>query len=780
MSTTNDTQKRQLRQSETLLLRECLYALQGMDGDHIRFVENDDKFLWCDLPTITATSCSDPTLVASSKLGNGAQDAMQRCGQAGWYYRKIQHYITTSTTTSSSILVQSSSCHDNSIARAWAEAMSLHLNRFHHSLLADWEAQLQQEQKQQQQDDDVPISSSDLTLRRLLVRLVEPMSQLRTLALIVDGVGHHFTGGPLLTALHRHSRHGDTRHSTLSHRMLEAASRPWYQALHVWTVQGLLVTTEFFVQRIPLHNTTTRNTNTTRSSTDVWHGTFRLAYDQVPEILPPHLVQPCFNVGKGINFIRYCLMDPGWKINLGDEDHDQHHEHDYDYDDHQGDAIELLGFKYASDTVLTQTMKHAEQQVNQHIVSSLRDKHHLVQHLRGLKQFLLFGQGDFASVMMEGLHAKFDRKGIIGLYDYDLMGIIEGALKCTNAADIPSYVVGCLSVKLILDKDDDVRYQFAPAKGVEDMETRTGWDIFTLDYRIPDPLAPILHERAMNQYQLVFSMLLGLKRVEFMLKRTWRQSTALHHAIQIYAQYNAIQMTTNTEYAQTTVLLRHISMVRQAMMHFVVNLKSYLFFEVLEGAWKTLSTHLETGSSLDDFIVAHDAYLADIVQKSLLGNSDNDDSVTEALGLQLQTLLALSLEFCNFQETLFRIAIQQAETATKKLKEAERRSKQGDWGFTSEKDVKEAKTFFGLTDPTKMGHVVAIGTEFNQTMGHLLTSIQEISHGKSTASIWSPTSSDSVSYSVQRDQFNHESLNSLAFQMDYNSFYNVGNTRDYR
>jgi gamma-tubulin complex component 3 len=100
-----------------------------------------------------------------------------------------------------------------------------------------------------------------------------------------------------------------------------------------------------------------------------------------------------------------------------------------------------LGYRYASDTTTaTRTVKHAEQQVNQHIVTSLRDTHHLVQHLRGLKQFLLFGQGDFASVMMEGLHAKFDRKGIIGLYDYDLMGIIEGALKCTNAADIPSYV----------------------------------------------------------------------------------------------------------------------------------------------------------------------------------------------------------------------------------------------------------------------------------------------------------------------------------------------------
>ena len=107
------------------MLRECLYALQGMNGDQVRF-GIQDEFI-CELPTM---SCQDPTLVASSKLGNGAQDAMQLCGQAAWYYRRIQNFIDSS---------------QNSTARAWAEAMSVYLNQIHHSLLADLEAQLQLE-----------------------------------------------------------------------------------------------------------------------------------------------------------------------------------------------------------------------------------------------------------------------------------------------------------------------------------------------------------------------------------------------------------------------------------------------------------------------------------------------------------------------------------------------------------------------------------------------------------------------------------------------------------
>ena len=121
------------------------------------------------------------------------------------------------------------------------------------------------------------------------MRLLDPLGQLSTLALLVDWVGA-LVGGQLLTALHRHSFHGDTRHSNLSHIMLEAASQPWYQALYSWTVQGVLVTTDFFVQR------TTREDDPTTK--DVWHSTFRLAQDQVPEICRPILFNRVSMLGR--------------------------------------------------------------------------------------------------------------------------------------------------------------------------------------------------------------------------------------------------------------------------------------------------------------------------------------------------------------------------------------------------------------------------------------------------------------------------------------------------
>ncbi|KAI2501089.1 gamma-tubulin complex component 3 [Fragilaria crotonensis] len=313
------------------------------------------------------------------------------------------------------------------------------------------------------------------------------------------------------------------------------------------------------------------------------------------------------------------------------------------------------------------------------------------------------------------------------------MSVVDAALKSTNAIDLPPYVLGRLGVKLKLEENEDARYQFGPPKGTERSETRTGWDIFALEYRIPEPLAAIVHTRAMHQYHRLFTLLFGLKRVEYMLNHTWRQSTALHHAIQIYAQHNAIQAATNAEYAQTTALLRHISM-------------SLLGDD-------------------DD----HDG------TSTANNNEDEEDVVAEALGIQLQTLLTLALEFCTYQKQLFHDAIQQAERATEKLKEADRRLKEGHWGFGSERDVKEAKTFFGLTDEGKLRSVITMEKDFHRSTGQFLTYIHQISHG-TTASAFgdtitrSPSTNDSVSTFVRRDQFSHDALNSLTFQLDYSSF----------
>jgi hypothetical protein len=178
----------------------------------------------------------------------------------------------------------------------------------------------------------------------------------------------------------------------------------------------------------------------------------------VPEILPPNLVQPRFSVGKGINFIRHCLLDPGWTIDLGDQD----------------EKPQALGYRYASDIKLTQTKRLAEQQVNHHIVASLREKHHLPQHLRGLKTVSALWTRKLCLSHDEGLHAKLDRKGIVGLDNYDVMGSLKEPSNAPMPLTYHPMLLGVLGVGLILSEDEDVRYQVAPAKGLKTSKPEQG------------------------------------------------------------------------------------------------------------------------------------------------------------------------------------------------------------------------------------------------------------------------------------------------------------------
>jgi hypothetical protein len=88
------------------------------------------------------------------------------------------------------------------------------------------------------------------------------------------------------------------------------------------------------------------------------------------------------------------------------------------------------------------------------------------------------------------------------------------------------------------------------------------------------------------------------------------------------------------------------NLTRAHMMHVVNNLSAFLMFEVMETTWMSLEQKIDSAQSLNDVIVAHDNYLAEILERSLLSKN------YESLNIQLQKLLNLILEFCYYEENL--------------------------------------------------------------------------------------------------------------------------------
>lgn len=55
----------------------------------------------------------------------------------------------------------------------------------------------------------------------------------------------------------------------------------------------------------------------------------------------------------------------------------------------------------------------------------------------------------------------------------------------------------------------------------------TGWDIFSLHYKLTSPVNTVINEAAMVQYQRIFHFLWRLKRVEHALSASWSKDMHL-------------------------------------------------------------------------------------------------------------------------------------------------------------------------------------------------------------------------------------------------------------
>ena len=747
---------KEIEREETLLLRECLYALQGIDGERIRYCRSNaaqdskEEGIRVRPNPLLESVALQPDI--PTRIGSGGDDALRICGEAGWLHHRIQRYITENSGDKS----------NGMISQALAGALSSKLQDYY-AFLSSIEAE---------------IETSGLTLRQLLVNLQGPTWQLRTLAMVTDGVGH-LSGGQLLSALYQHSLHGDTRHASLVQNLVSRASQPWYKLLYRWTTQGELVDShqEFFIEE-----------HDSANDKQLWNDRYTIREDQIiPNgILDQDLMRPTWILGKGINFIRKCLLDTEWRLDLGEGDEEN---------------LDSLGYQYATDlgkspetrTRLRKTLLRVGEQVHSHILRSLHNDHHLMDHLWGLKQFLFLGQGDFFSAFMEGMHAELgERKGLAGIYKHRIMSIMDEAIRDTNARQLPPYVLERVQVEVTIANDDDANYQLASPHDAKELDKRSAWDVVQLDYIVSDTLSAIIDEFAMKQYKQVFSLLFQLKKVEFVLNSTWRQSTSLHHAMQIFAQHNAIQVSTSSAYSQSLVLLRKISMARQSMMHFVGNLKSYFMFEVLEGGWKALLLRIKAAKTLDEIIDAHRQYLTGIVRKSLL-TSVTGPRATQSeriLASRLHELLMVAKAFCELQETLFSDALSAVERASEKRRIAEERMKEGKWGFSTEQDFHEEESFFGLTDVAISEDVDRILLGFTVKTKLLLQGLHGVVNGFSSApSIESmppadtPTSQSrakvrstwtSIEPDTDPDPFDHDSLRFLTFQLDFSGYYNDG------
>jgi len=332
------------RDSEQIILRDMIFALQGIDGKYIKYSEEYSKYLVSD-----SVSIPPPTIKFIEKICEG-----------GALYRRVKSCLSLSTS-------------QGRVRQSFSEVVRKLLADYFR-LLAVLESQIIQtslsssssSSKTKKNNDDK--ENNALTLRRLHVWLIDPLERLRVLADLCEST-RAAEGGALASATFLHVQHGDETHT---HR-------------YKWVTGGVLDDPyqEFFVR--------------VNESANEWNRRYHLVEQMIPRFVSVPLAKMILLLGKSIHFVRNCCLHHGslsWKDVR--KAHVTIDRECFKYEEQQ----------QWGNGRLYKSIELATKNISKQLVDLLFREHKLMDHLRALKRYLLMGRGDFALCLMDAMQPE--------------------------------------------------------------------------------------------------------------------------------------------------------------------------------------------------------------------------------------------------------------------------------------------------------------------------------------------------------------------------------------
>nr|XP_004663469.1 gamma-tubulin complex component 3 isoform X1 [Jaculus jaculus] len=647
--------------TEAALVRDILYVFQGIDGKNIKMSSTENCY----------------KVEGKANLNKSLRDTAVRLAELGWLHNKIRKYADQRSLDRSFGLVGQSFC----------AALHQELKEYYR-LLSVLHSQLQLED-----DQGVNLGlESSLTLRRLLVWTYDPKIRLKTLAALVDHCQGR-KGGELASAVHAYTKTGDPYMRSLVQHILSLVSHPVLSFLYRWIYDGELEDTyhEFFVASDP-----------TVKTDRLWHDKYTLRKSMIPSFITMDQSRKVLLIGKSINFLHQVCHDqtPTTKMIAVTKSADS-----------PRDAADLFtdlenAFQGKIDAAYFETSKY--------LLDVLNKKYSLLDHMQAMRRYLLLGQGDFIRHLMDLLKPELVRPATT-LYQHNLTGILETAVRATNAQFDSPEILRRLDVRLLEVSPGD-----------------TGWDVFSLDYHVDGPIATVFTRECMSHYLRVFNFLWRAKRMEYILTDIRKGHMCNAKLLRNMPEFSGV--------------LHQCHILASEMVHFIHQMQYYVTFEVLECSWDELWNRVQQAQDLDHIIAAHEAFLDAITSRCLL------DSASRVLLNQLRAVFDQIIELQNVQDAIYRAALEELQRRLQFEERKKQREVEGQWGVTQVEEEEENRRVREFQDSIpKMCSQLRILTHFYQGV------VQQFL-------VLLTTSSD-------------ESLRFLSFRLDFNEHYKAREPR---
>lgn len=555
------------------LFREILLAFQGYNG---RILEqspaNDHKY------RINAKYRVDPTI----------KNLVLRLSNIGWMFFKINKYCEH-------VAKNESVGHVN---KSFAFALQDELNSYL-KLVTIIEQQLHFSITSNQRGDPRGDSSVSHSFLRLQMVTYDSLNSLRSLASLIDQCKSK-RGGELINAVYKHIQQGDPMIRNMMTKLLTAILIPLRKFLSNWLFYGELDDPykEFFI---------TYSRNGAVSSPQFWHERYCINEHQLPAFITVEQAAKVLATGKAVNVLKQ--ISDSSRLSIG-------------YFEKMKSAFEKSSIEELFNESLSYNRSYFQKQLhlayketNRNALRILYEDYNFAQHLEGLKLFLLLGQGDFISYLMDLLEPILN-KPVKQLKNHKLNNLLMYAIRSTNA----QYLIDDVIERL------DIRFQ---EKAIEE----TGWDIFSLVYKTTGPISIVFTNQCMENYSILSKYLWRSKRMEFILTKLLDRRLYYNRIVRRMPELRSVFHLSN-------ILLTE-------MVYFIKQMQYYLKFEVIECSWVAMQKKIAEAEDIDQLIKAQEEFLAKVINRTML------DTQSKGLSAQLRAIYDTILDFQNIQNDLF-------------------------------------------------------------------------------------------------------------------------------
>jgi hypothetical protein len=238
---------------ESFLIRDALFAFQGIEGKLLSYSRLDDKFS-------IRKDISAPLKYTTEKIA-----------EIGWLFKRLNYFLKANEEFPSII------------CQSFCATIKVELKEYFR-FVALLETQ------------------SDAKIRHVEMWCDEPLMRLHWLCLICDAV-EGLKGGNFISAVFTYSKFGDPAVKVLVNRILDSISEPYVHMIETWMLEGELTDAyhEFFIEE-----------KLDAQEAQLWTQKFKLIEDNVPGFFVKELVDQILLTGKSIIFLRKSCSEE-WK-----------------------------------------------------------------------------------------------------------------------------------------------------------------------------------------------------------------------------------------------------------------------------------------------------------------------------------------------------------------------------------------------------------------------------------------------------------------------------------